>query len=79
MIKYANNARKTIINGQFPTFVSPSHIQSNTELTYVRMLTTLEEKLVSPRMAFVQIRQLGYKKAQIGLTRTIINAPTNFG
>ena len=33
--------------------------------------------LVSPRTTFAQIRKLGYKRAQLGLTGTIINVPVD--
>ena len=36
-------------------------------------MTELEERIVSQRIAFAQIRQWGYKWSQIGVTCTIIN------
>jgi hypothetical protein len=36
-------------------------------------LSELEERLVSLRIAFAQIRQWGYKQSQMGLTGSIIN------
>ncbi len=41
-------------------------------------MTSLEERLVSLRSAFAQIRQLGYKRAQYALNGTIINVPVDF-
>ena len=43
----------------------------------VASMTSLEERLVSLRIAFAQIRQLGYKRSQFGLTGTIINVPSD--
>jgi hypothetical protein len=36
-------------------------------------LSELEERLVSLRIAFAQLRQWGYKRSQMGLTGSIIN------
>jgi len=66
-----------ILNEKIPRFASPSQIRRNNKLQSIAMLTTLEERLVAPRMAFAQIRQLGYKRSQIGLTGTIINVPSD--
>ena len=43
------------------------------------ILTPLEERIVSRRLSFAQIRQLGYKRAQLQFTRTIINVPIDIG
>jgi len=56
---------------KLPPFASPLCIRRNTTLEFVLTLTHLEERLISPRLAFAQIRQLGYKKIQIGLTGSI--------
>ena len=40
-------------------------------------LSELEERLVSLRIYFAQIRQWGYKRSQMGLTGTIINVPVH--
>jgi hypothetical protein len=50
----------------------------NDSTDVVHSLTTLEERLVSLRIAFAQIRQLGYKRAQYGLNGTIINVSVDF-
>jgi hypothetical protein len=44
-------------------------------LPMVKTLYELEERLVSLRIAFAQIRQWGYKRSQLGLTGSIINVP----
>jgi hypothetical protein len=44
-------------------------------LPMVKTLSKLEERLVSLRIAFAQIRQWGYKRSQLGLTGSIINVP----
>ena len=75
--KICKQCKNAICNGDFPSFACPSRIRRNTILEYVTTLTQLEERLVAPRMAFAQIKQLGYKRAQIGLTGTIINVPAN--
>ena len=41
------------------------------------MLTQLEEQLVSLRIAFAHIWELGFKRSQIGLTGSIINVPVD--
>lgn len=69
--------KNAICNGDLPPFSSPSQICRNKKLDSILTLTPLEERLVAPRMAFVEIRQLGYKRAQIGLIGTIINIPAN--
>ena len=72
--KYCNSS---IRNEKIPPFASPICIRRNTKLESVSTLTHLEERLISPRLAFAQIRQLGYKKSQIGLTGSVINVPSN--
>lgn len=69
--------KNSICNGDLPPFASPYQIRRNKKIDHVSTLTPLEERLVAPRMAFAQIRQLGYKKDQIGLASTIINVLVN--
>ncbi|XP_059077054.1 uncharacterized protein LOC131876217 [Cryptomeria japonica] len=52
-------------------------MRTNKPLQYVQILTQLEERLVSLRIAFAQIWELGYKRSQMGLTGSIINVPVN--
>jgi len=72
--KYCNSS---IRNEKVPLFASPLRIRRNTKLESVSTLTHLEEILISPRLAFAQIQQLGYKKSQIALTGSVINVPSN--
>ena len=44
----------------------------------MNMVSSLEERLVSLRIAFAQIRQLGFKRAQYELNGSIINIPVDF-
>lgn len=67
-----------IVHGNLPDYATPWNITRNKKIPLVQNLTSLEERLVSLRIAFAQIRQLGYKRAQYGLNGTIINVPVNF-
>lgn len=59
-------------------FATPWNIRRNKQIDIVHSLTGLEERLVSLRISFAQIRQLGYKRAQYGLNGTIINVHVDF-
>lgn len=50
--KYCNSS---IRNEKLPLFASPICIRRNTKLEFVSTLTHLEERLISPRLAFAQI------------------------
>ena len=67
-----------IMLGKVPLFAAPWNIRHNKRINIVHGLTDLEETLVSLRIAFAQIRQLGYKRAQYGLNGTIINVLVDF-
>jgi len=45
----------------------------------MKQLNELEERLIALRFPFLQIQELGhkYKGQQMGLTRGVINVPTN--
>lgn len=60
--------KKLLHNGKLPQFATPEQIRCNIPLPTINTLSDLEERLVSLRIAFVQIRQWGYKRSQIGLT-----------
>jgi hypothetical protein len=60
--------KRSLENGKLPHFAMPDQIRCNTPLPYVSTLTELEERLVSLRIAFAQIRPWGYKRPQMGLT-----------
>lgn len=54
-------------------YATPDYIQTNKPLWYVTMLSQLEERLLTLRIIFSQIWQLGYKKSQIGSIGSIKN------
>jgi hypothetical protein len=60
--------KRAIENGKLPKFATPEQIRCNMPLPMVKELSELEERLVSLRIAFAQIRQWGYKRSQMGLT-----------
>jgi hypothetical protein len=64
---------QSLENGKLPQFATPDQIRCNTPLPDVSALTELEERLVSLRIVFSQIRPWGYKQTHMGLTRSIIN------
>lgn len=49
----------------------------NKPMQDVQMLTQLEERLLSLRIAFAQIWELGHRRSQVGLTGSIINVPVD--
>ena len=65
--------KKSASKSETSLFATPLHIRCNAYFPFVNILTPLEERLVSPRNGFSQIRELGYEQSQLGLTRTIIN------
>jgi exonuclease III len=69
--------KRAIENGKLPKFATPEQIRRNMPLPMVKELSELEERLVSLRIAFAQIRQWGYKRSQMGLTGSIINVPVH--
>ena len=67
------SCKKSLENGKLPQFATPEQIRCNISLPTVNILSDLEERLVSLRIAFAQIRQWGHRRSQIGLTGSIIN------
>jgi hypothetical protein len=67
--------KSVVQNGKLPKFATPEQIRCNMPLPMVKTLSELEERLVSLRIAFAQIRQRGYKRSQLGLTGSIITVP----
>jgi len=67
------SCKKPLENGKLPQFATPEQIRRNISLPTVNILSDLEERLVSLRIAFAQIRQWGHRRSQIGLTGSIIN------
>ena len=53
--------KKSLKNGKLPQFVTPEQIRRNIPLPIVNALSDIEERLVSLRIAFAQIRQWGYR------------------
>jgi hypothetical protein len=62
---------------KLPTYSTPKNIRINEPIQDVKILSQLEERLVSVRIIFAQIWELGYKRSQVGLTGSIINVPVN--
>jgi hypothetical protein len=59
-----------------PWFATLDQIRHNMSLPIASTLSQLEERLVSLRIAFEQIRKWGYKRSHmVGLTGSIINMP----
>jgi hypothetical protein len=54
--------KRSLENGKLPQFATLDRIRCNTTLEDVSALTELEERLVSLRIAFAQIRPWGYKR-----------------
>lgn len=48
-----------VVHGNLPDYTTPWNIRQNKRIPLVQTLTSLEERLVSLRIAFAQIRQLG--------------------
>ena len=71
------NCHVTLKHSTLPKYATPQNIRMNNALQYVYQLTQLEECLVSLRIAFAQIWELGYKRSQVGLTGSIINVPVD--
>ena len=51
------SCKRALENGKLPQFATPEHIRSNKPLPLVGTLSELEERLVSLRISFAQIRQ----------------------
>jgi len=73
--KICTTCKRSLENGKLPQLAVPEQIRRNKPLSIVATLSELEERLVSLRIAFAQIRQWGYKRSQMGLTGSIINVP----
>ena len=54
----------------------PNNIFRSSIIGFVKQLTSLEERLISPRLAFAQIHRL-HNYSQYKLHRSIINVPAN--
>ena len=71
--------QKAFEHDEIPKFACPQRIRRNKHIGIVKQLNELEERLVSPRLPFLQIRELGqkYRGQQMGLTGGVINVPTD--
>jgi hypothetical protein len=59
--KICISCKRALENGKLPWFATPDEIRCNMPLPIASTLSELEERLVSLRIAFAQIRQWGYK------------------
>jgi len=66
--------KRELQNGKLTQFATPEQIRCNMPLQIVSTLSKLEDILISLRITLAQIRQLGYKRSQMGLNGSIINA-----
>ena len=71
-----NFCLNSIKKGIIPTYCVPNNIFRNSVIESVKQLTILEERLISPRLAFAQIHKL-YNYGQYKLHGSIINVPAN--
>ena len=65
-----------IKKGIIPIFCVPQNICRNSIIESIKQLTVLEERMISPRLAFSQIHKL-HNYCQSKLHGSIINVPTN--
>ena len=58
--------KKALQNDNVPKFAVPHHIRKNKSISILEKITELEERLISLRLPFLQIRELGlrYQKPQ---------------
>jgi hypothetical protein len=69
--------KRSLENGKMPQFATLDQIRCNTPLLVVSALMELEERLVSLRISFAQIRPWGYKRPKMGLIGSIIIVPVH--
>ena len=62
-----------------PKFAVPNCIRKNKSIATLKTINELEERLVTLRFPFLQIRELGlrYQQPQLGLSGGVINVPAN--
>ena len=67
--------KNAIANDNVPKVAVPGHIRKNNSISILKKITELEERLLSLRFPFFQIRELGlrYQKPQLGLSAGVIN------
>ena len=71
--------KKSLQHDEIPKFACTQHIRRNKCIHIVKQLNELEERLLSPRLPFLQMRELGrkYRGKQMGLIGGVINVPAN--
>jgi hypothetical protein len=67
-----------IKKGKIPTFCIQNNISINSIIKSIKQLTELEERLISPCLAFAQIHKL-HNFRQFKSHGSIINVPANIG
>ncbi|XP_050303297.1 uncharacterized protein LOC126741056 isoform X3 [Anthonomus grandis grandis] len=73
---FCNSCSQNIYKGQLPKFWSGNHNIVHPIPVELKDLTILEERMVSARLPFMQIRQVGYAR-QCYITGQIVNVPIN--
>jgi len=73
------HCKRAIEHETIAKYAVPEQIRRNNGTRTLTELTELEERLVSLRFPFLQIKEMGHrhKKSQLGLTGGVINVPTN--
>ncbi|XP_050294306.1 uncharacterized protein LOC126734651 [Anthonomus grandis grandis] len=73
---FCKSCSSNIYKGQLPKFWSGNHNIVHPIPVELKDLTILEERMVSARLPFMQIRQVGYAR-QCYITGQIVNVPIN--
>ena len=76
IIKLCVTCRKDILLNKVPTLCLSNGLAFYEIPDCLKILTELEERLISPRIPFMVIRSLGYCK-QFGLKGNLVNVPMN--
>jgi len=76
VIKLCVTCRKDIMSSKVPNICLSNGLAFHDIPDCLKVLTELEERLVSPRIPFMSIRSLGYSK-QLGLKGNLVNVPMN--
>ncbi len=76
IIKLCVTCRKDIMSNKIPNLCLSNYLAFYEIPDCLKILTELEERLISPRIPFMVIRSLGYFK-QFGLKGNLVNVPMN--
>ena len=76
IIKLCVTCRKDIMSNRIPNLCLSKGLAFYEISDCLKILTELEERLISPRIPFMVIRSLGYSK-QFGLKGNLVNVPMN--